>query len=82
MIDALVYSDVVIKTQSHDAKPALLHHNPDFLVIGSDWAPPKDYFEQLQITPAFLRENAISLMFHYREGLYSSTSLKERVRNV
>ena len=52
--------------------------NPDFLVIGSDWLR-KDYLNQIDVTPDFLDENDISLVYTpYFRGI-STTDIKDRV---
>lgn len=51
--------------------------NPDILVIGSDWLR-RDYLKQIDVTPDYLDENNISLMYiPYTQGI-SSTDIKRR----
>ena len=51
---------------------------PDFLVIGSDWLR-KDYLEQIDVTPDFLDERDISLIYTpYFRGI-STTDIKRRI---
>ena len=52
-----------------------------FMVIGSDWAPPKDYPKQLGVDEGFFVRNGISLLYIPRTDEHSSTNIKNRVRN-
>lgn len=81
LVRACRYVDDVYATPGPDAKPMIDSVLPDFLVIGVDWAPPKDYYAQLQITPEYLAERNIALLFLDRIGGYSSTELKARIRD-
>ena len=80
IVRASRYVDVVETTPGEDAKPLIELIEPDFIVIGSDWAPPKDYYAQLQITQEYLVEKGIALLYLDRLGDHSSTNLKERIR--
>lgn len=84
LVNSVRYVDEVVELNQHDAKPTIEWAKPDFLIIGSDWATARSdgstYLEQLQVTAPWLRERKIILLYQFREGLYSSTSLKERVR--
>jgi len=52
--------------------------NPDFLVIGSDWLR-KDYLAQIDVTPDFLDDHGISLVYTpYFKGI-STSDIKRRV---
>jgi cytidyltransferase-like protein len=53
--------------------------NQNFLVVGDDWAPPKDYYEQLGVDQTWLDDHDISLIYIPRSSL-SSTSIKTRIR--
>lgn len=74
--------DFIHQTPGPDAKPLIELVQPDFLVIGVDWAPPKDYYGQLQITQEWLAEREIALLYLDRLGDHSSTNLKARIRDV
>ncbi len=82
ILHAVKYIDRIWETPGEDAKPAINAINPDFLVIGSDWAPPKDYYAQLQITQEWLAERHIALLYLDRMGDHSSTNLKARIREA
>lgn len=81
MVKSVRYVDEVFTLDSQDAKPTILAVQPDFIIIGSDWAPPKDYLAQLSIDGFFLETNNIVLLFQHRSGRFSSTELKERIRD-
>lgn len=82
ILGAVKYIDHIWETPGQDAKPLIEEVNPDFLVIGSDWAPPKDYYEQLQITQGWLTDRNIALLYLDRLGDMSSTNLKVRIREA
>lgn len=79
MVLSCRWVDEVDITTEHDAKPIIERHLPDFLVIGSDWAN-RPYHEQIQVTPEWLSERGIALLYLDRWSLFSSTNLKERIR--
>lgn len=79
MVQSCQYVDEIRINDQQDAKPIIEEVKPHFLVIGSDWAH-KDYYAQLQITPAYLVARDIHLLYLDRATAYSSTELKERVR--
>lgn len=81
MVRANRHVDQVFELDSQDAKPVIQLARPDFIIIGSDWCPPRDYHAQLMVTPEWLEERNIALLYQYRSGKYSTTSLKERVRD-
>lgn len=81
MVASCRWVDVVIQTPGPDASALIDDIDPHFIVIGSDWAPPKDYYGQLGISEQFLTDRAISLVFLDRLPFLSSTNLKERVRS-
>lgn len=82
MVSATRFVDVVAVLGQQDAKPTILTYRPDFIVIGSDWAPPRDYHAQLQIDPDFLAEHDIAVLYLERLNEHSSSNLKERIREA
>jgi glycerol-3-phosphate cytidylyltransferase len=44
-------SSVVPNSNGADSKPTIEAVNPDVIAIGIDWAPPKDYYAQMNFTP-------------------------------
>src|SRR5690606_23381944 len=80
ILSANKYIDNLFPTPGPDAKPLIEIIKPDFIVIGSDWAPPRDYYAQLDITQEYLYQKGIGLLYLDRVGEHSSTNLKERIR--
>lgn len=80
VLSACRYVDQVIPNiGGQDSKPSILSVNPDFVAIGSDWAPPRDYFSQMQFTQEWLDENHIQLLFLNRTDGISSTEIQARM---
>lgn len=52
----------------------------DFIVIGSDWAPPKDYYGQMMFDAQWLRERNITLLYVDRNTGMSTTEIKRRLK--
>lgn len=52
---------------------------PDVLVIGGDWAR-KDYYSQIDVTPDYMDENEITMIYVPRMGTVSTSDIKERLR--
>lgn len=50
------------------------------ILIGDDWAPPRDYLAQLGIDQTFLDRYRIRVVYLPRRGGYSSTLLKALIR--
>ena len=70
--------DVVPNLSGADSKPTILNVEPDFIVIGDDWAK-KDYYAQMQFTQDWLDEQGIQLVYvPYTQGV-STTELKKRI---
>jgi cytidyltransferase-like protein len=75
--------DVVRNTGGADSRPCIDSVRPDWLVIGSDWCrdgKADDYYRQINVTPEWLDEAGISLVFLPRRGSMSTSELKSRVR--
>ncbi|MFI5843798.1 adenylyltransferase/cytidyltransferase family protein [Catenuloplanes sp. NPDC051500] len=75
-------SRVIPNTDGADSKPTILSVRPDVIAIGVDWAPPKDYYAQMNFTAQWLDENGILLVYLPRpvDG-QSSTRIKAQVIN-
>jgi len=70
--------DVVPNLSGADSKPTILNVEPEFIVIGDDWAK-KDYYAQMQFTQDWLDEQGIQLVYvPYTQGI-STTDLKKRI---
>ena len=52
--------------------------SPDYLVIGSDWAPPRDYYAQIDVDQAFLDARRITVVYVPRVPGLASSAIKER----
>ena len=74
-------SSAMVNFGDEDAASVIESINPDFLVIGQDWAL-KDYYGQLGITQEWLDERDISLIYLPRVKELSSTELKKRISSV
>jgi glycerol-3-phosphate cytidylyltransferase len=73
--------EVVPNVGGADSKPAILAINPDYVVIGDDWAK-KDYYAQMQFTQEWLDENDITLLYTPYTKNISSTIIKTRLSNA
>lgn len=77
-LSACRYVDKVVRNTDGDSKATVLRVNPDFIVVGSDWAK-KDYYAQMGFDQNFLDARGILLVYiPYTEGI-SSTNLKARI---
>jgi len=79
VLEACKYVSYVIPNiDGADSKPAILKVEPDWIVIGDDWAK-KDYYAQMQFTQAWLDIHNIGLAYvPYMQGI-STTDLKQRI---
>jgi glycerol-3-phosphate cytidylyltransferase len=78
LTSCLYVSGVVENIGGADSKPVIRLVQPDFIVIGSDWAR-RDYYQQMQFTQEWLDERGIVLCYvPYTEGI-STTELKRRI---
>jgi glycerol-3-phosphate cytidylyltransferase len=82
VLRACRYVDEVIQNYGNaDSKIAILKVNPNFVVIGDDWAK-KDYYDQMQFTQAWLDKQEIGLIYvPYTAGV-STTALKRRIAGI
>lgn len=62
-----------------DSKPAILKIQPNYVVIGSDWAT-KDYYKQMNFTQEWLDSQGIALVYIPITRAMSSTLTQERVK--
>ena len=79
VLKALKYvDDVVPNYTGADSKPTIAKVNPDFIVIGTDWAA-RDYYAQMGFTQNWLDSRGIQLVYvPYTQGI-STTDLKSRI---
>lgn len=74
-------TDVVPNIGGSDSKPAIEMVNPDYIIVGSDWAR-KDYYLQMGFSQDWLDERGIGLIYvPYTDGI-STTDLRKRVLSV
>ena len=80
LLEACRYVDEVVENEGdEDSKVVLTKVEPDFVVIGSDWAA-RDYYAQMMFTQEWLDEHDISLVYvPYTEGI-RSTDVRNRAR--
>lgn len=72
--------DVLPNIDDEDSSVILRTVAPNWLVIGSDWAT-RDYYAQMNVTPEWLYEMGISLVYVPRRLVdLSSTEIKERTK--
>jgi cytidyltransferase-like protein len=53
----------------------------DFVAIGDDWAPPKDYYSQMGFTKEWFDMNNITLVYIDRNTGMSSTKIRKRLQS-
>jgi glycerol-3-phosphate cytidylyltransferase len=71
-------SKVVPNIGNEDSRPAIEAVQPDYIIVGSDWAK-KDYYKQMSFTQDWLDERGIGLIYvPYTKGI-SSTEIKKRM---
>lgn len=80
VVSAIRYVDEVLENTGKDQPYLIETVRPDLLVIGVDWAA-KDYYHQLGISPEWLAERQITLVYvaHEHTNTVSSTKLRERM---
>lgn len=64
--------DVVVNRSGSDSKPTIALVDPDYIVIGDDWAT-RDYYAQMGFTRSWLDERRIHLVYVARINPMSST---------
>ena len=73
--------DVVPNIGGADSTITISLVEPDYIIIGSDWAR-KDYYMQMGFTQDWLDQRGIGLIYvPYTKGI-SSTDIKQRVKNI
>lgn len=76
------YVDIVIPNEGcEDSKPAILAARPHIIAIGSDWAPPRDYYAQMGFDQAWLDTRRIMLVFIPYTQEISSTHIRKRIED-
>lgn len=80
MVRAIRYVDEVVANDGLDQSALIESLSPDILVVGVDWAT-KDYYAQIGVTPDWLHEHNISLVYvaHEHTNTVSTSLLRTRV---
>lgn len=81
MVAAMRWVNQVQVNDGTDQPELILAAHTDVIVIGDDWAPPRDYHAQLQITQRWLDHYRIGIVYVPRVGGLSTTQLKALVRS-
>jgi glycerol-3-phosphate cytidylyltransferase len=71
-------SEVIPNENGEDSKPTILSVNPDFILVGSDWAQ-KDYYKQMNFTQEWLDSQQITLLYTPYTANISTTKLKNTI---
>lgn len=81
ILSACRYVDkVIFNSGCEDSTPAITVAEPDYIVIGSDWAQ-RDYHKQMGFTQSWLDERGIGLVYvPYTQGI-STTATKKKISN-
>jgi glycerol-3-phosphate cytidylyltransferase len=80
VLEACKYVDeVVMNVGGENSKIAIELSNPDYIVVGSDWAK-KDYYAQMGFDQDWLDERGIGLCYVPYTKTISSTNLKARMK--
>lgn len=82
MIAAMRWVNEVQVNDGTDQADLILQADAKVILVGDDWAPPRDYLGQLGIDQAWLDRYGIHVAYLPRVGQLSSTALKEKIRNV
>jgi glycerol-3-phosphate cytidylyltransferase-like family protein len=74
--------EVIINNGWQDSTKTIEAYGPvDFVAIGDDWAPPKDYYGQMGFTKQWLEDNDITLIYIDRNTGMSSTTIRQRLKH-
>jgi len=79
VLESCRYVDWVVSNMGdEDGSRVISWVKPDILAIGDDWAPPRDYYAQMNITPEWLTWHNIKLVYLPRTEGISTTLIRER----
>ena len=70
--------EVVFNIGGSDSRAAIELVNPDYIVVGSDWAN-KDYYSQMNFTQEWLDQRDIGLIYIPYSKHISSSEIKNRL---
>ena len=78
-LESLEYVDVVVPNSGEeDSKVTIRRTQPDFIVIGDDWAK-KDYYKQMDFTQEWLDLMGITLLYVPYYKHISTSDIKKRI---
>ena len=79
VLESCMYVDeVIMNVGGEDSRIAIEMVNPDYIVIGSDWAK-KNYYKQMGFDQFWLDERGIGLVYVPYTKAISSTEIKKRL---
>jgi cytidyltransferase-like protein len=79
VLESCMYVDeVIMNVGGEDSRIAIEMVNPDYIVIGSDWAR-RDYYAQMGFDQFWLDERGIGLVYVPYTKAISSTEIKRRL---
>ena len=80
VLESCIYVDkVIMNVGGENSKIAIEMADPDYIVIGSDWAK-KDYYKQMGFDQDWLDEKEIGLVYVPYTKNISSTEIKGRLK--
>jgi glycerol-3-phosphate cytidylyltransferase len=80
VLESCIYVDkVVMNVGGENSKIAIEMVDPNYIVIGSDWAK-KDYYKQMGFDQDWLDEKEIGLVYVPYTKDISSTEIKRRLK--
>lgn len=81
MVRSIRYVNMVVPNDGLDQPGLIEESKPHILAVGVDWAT-KDYYSQIGVTPEWLHERDISLVYvaHEHTTDISTTVLRNRLR--
>lgn len=80
MAGAMRWVDGVQANDGSNQAGLIVEADAGLVVVGDDWAPPRDYLSQLGIDQAFLDRFHINVVFTPRIGV-STSQLKSRIQS-
>jgi len=86
VVAACKYVDYVVLNDGEDNSAGTIERTSkvwpiDFVAIGDDWAPPKDYYAQMNFTKEWFDKTGITLVYIDRNTGMSSTKIRERLQS-
>lgn len=80
VVAAMRWVNEVQVNDGTDQAGLILQADARVILVGDDWAPPRDYLGQLGITQEWLDRYDIRVQFLRRIGGLSSSKLKQQIR--